>query len=152
MLSDRRRRLFLCLLLCLAGSALAGCGAEPAATAPIEVTDARVRALIPGQDKTVGYFELTNNTTATLTLLSAEADAARAIEFHTTRLDDGIMRMRRLPEITIPAGETIRFQPGGNHLMLFGVRSLNTDNPVRLYFDDGRALTVQFRQIAIGEQ
>jgi len=77
--SDWGRRLIQCLLLCLAGGALAGCGTEPAATAPIEVTDARVRALIPGQDKTVGYFELTNNTTATLTLLSAEADAARAI-------------------------------------------------------------------------
>ena len=122
------------------------------AAAPLLVDNPRIRALIPGQDKTVGYLEITNPGTTAATLIGAQSERARAIEFHTTTVEGDIMRMRHLPRIQIPAGATVHFQPGGNHLMLFGVRSLSAENEIRLILEDGSVLTATFRQIPIGGQ
>ena len=140
------------MFCCIAFMALlaAGCDTEP--PAPLQVDNARLRALIPGQDKTVGYFELHNSSAVPMTLIRAESEQVRAIEMHTTIIDDGIMRMRRRSSVTVPPATTIHFQPGGDHLMLFGVRSLEQKNLIRLIFEDGTALPVEFRQIPIGEQ
>ncbi len=133
----------------LAGVAvLAGC-AEPAA---ITVENARVRALIPGQDKTVAYMTVRNATEEPATLTAARSEAVRAIEIHTTRMEDGVMRMRRLKTVEIPAGTTVAFQPGGRHLMLFGVTSLPAELSIQLEFADGDVLPVPFEQIEIGGQ
>jgi len=122
------------------------------AAAPLLVDNPRIRALIPGQDKTVGYLEITNTGTTAAILIGAQSEYARAIEFHTTTVDGDIMRMRHLPRIQIPAGATVHFQPGGNHLMLFGVRSLSAENEIRLILEDGSVLIATFRQIPIGGQ
>ena len=111
-----------------------------------------MRALIPGQDKTVAYMDVSNRTTSAITLVGASADSARTIEIHTTRMDDGVMRMRRLQEVVIPAGETVRFEPGGRHLMLFGVTSLDAELPVRLEFADGSVREENFERIAVRAQ
>lgn len=125
-----------------------------ACSSPADLTfeNARVRALIPGQDKTAAYLEVHNGTKAPAILIGAGADDVRAIEIHTTRMEDGVMRMRRLEEVTIPPGETVRFQPGGRHLMLFGVTSLGPQLDVQLLFADGSSRRVRFEQIAIQAQ
>jgi len=115
-----------------------------------DVSDARVRELIPGQDKTVAYFTLHNPGEVPLTLVGAQTDVARTVEMHTTRQDGDVMRMRRLTSVEIPAGGTVRFEPGGNHLMLFGVRSLTDPCEIRLVFADGSTRAVTFERIAIG--
>ncbi len=124
-----------------------GCSGK---TESLVIDNARVRTLIPGQDTTVGYFSVHNTTDLDITLLGAEFDNARALEFHTTTNDQGMVRMRRLATVTIPAGAKIRFQPGGHHLMLFGVNSLAEQNEIRLLADDGSSLKVLFQQIPIG--
>jgi len=128
----------------------AGCVAEP--DNPIHVDNARVRALIPGQDKTAGYFDITNDSPNVVRLVGAESGIARAIEFHTSTLDGGVMRMRRLTDVTVAPGTTTHFQPGGNHLMLFGVRSMTDENEIRLLTEDGGVLSVTFLQVPIGAQ
>ena len=140
------------ILCCFAIMALLATGCETESAAPLQAENARLRALIPGQDKTVGYFDLSNSSAVPVTLIRAESEHVRAIEFHTTSMDDGIMRMRRRSTVTVPPATTIHFQPGGDHLMLFGVRSLEQKNPIRLIFEDDTMLLVEFRQIPIGEQ
>ena len=130
--------------LCL----VAACSPAP----DVLIENARVRALIPGQDKTVAYMDVENRTDSAVTLVSASAETVRAMEIHSTRMDDGVMRMRRLKSVEIPAGDTVRFEPGGRHLMLFGVRSLDGELPVRLEFADGTAREVTFQRIAPGAQ
>lgn len=127
-------------------AALIGC----ASPTDLEFENARVRALIPGQDKTVAYVDVHNHTEAPMVLVGAESTNVRAIEIHTTSLQDGVMRMRRLTDVTIPAGETIHFQPGARHMMLFGVKSLGPELDIQLRFADGSSRTTTFRQIAIG--
>jgi copper(I)-binding protein len=36
--------------------------------------------------------------------------------------DNGVMRMRRLPRLELPAGETVRLAPGGDHIMLLDIK------------------------------
>lgn len=139
--------LFKCAAWMLPLLLVAGCAAEPAG--PLAISDARIRALIPGQDTTAGYFDATNVSAAAVVLVGAESPAARAIEFHTTTRDGDVVRMRRLTEVRIEPGATIHFQPGGHHLMLFGVTSLDDETEIRLLTRDGTVVSTSFRQVPI---
>jgi copper(I)-binding protein len=129
-------------------TALTGC-AEPAT---LTVENARVRALIPGQDKTVAYMSVRNPTSRPATLTAARSDQVRTIEIHSTRMEGGVMRMRRLESVDVPPGEAVHFQPGGHHLMLFGVTSVPTELTIQLEFADGALLEVPFEQVDMGAQ
>jgi copper(I)-binding protein len=39
------------------------------------------------------------------------------------KMDGSIMRMRQLPGIDLPAGGAVALQPGGNHIMLIGLKA-----------------------------
>ena len=125
---------------------LAGCDGDDA----LAVSEARVRAPIPGQDKTVGYFTAHNPSDEAVKLTGAESAAVRAIEIHTTSRDGDVVRMRRLDEVVIPAGDTVRFEPGGRHLMLFGVAELGENVEITLRTADGQRLPVRFETVPLG--
>jgi copper(I)-binding protein len=56
-------------------------------------------------------------------LTGAESDVAERVEIHETVKDGDVEEMRPLADgLTIPAGKTIRLEPGGDHLMLVGLR------------------------------
>ncbi len=129
---------------------LASLLAAAPALAEVSVTDARVRALLPGADKTVGYFEITNSGTTAISLVGARSAAARAIELHTTIDENGMLRMRRLEREAVPAGATVRFEPGGRHLMIFGIETLGEDLEIELLRATGAPVRVHFARIPIG--
>lgn len=112
---------------------------------PLLVEDAWLRAPPPGLDKTAGYFRLTNHSGKALSIVGASSDQIRAIEMHTTIKDGDMMRMRRLKTIPIPPDETIVFEPGGKHLMIFGLRTTENVN-ISLAFDDGSTVTAPFER------
>jgi hypothetical protein len=130
-----------------------GCG-EPSGSGAdgpgLQVTEARVRALIPGQDNTVGYFTAHNPGSTEVVLTGASSAGIRAIEMHTTIRDGDVARMRGLEEVVIAPGDTVRFEPGGRHLMLFGVSELAMFTEVVLESRDGGRIPVRFETIAIG--
>lgn len=119
---------------------------------PLVVEEARVRAVIPGQDRTVAYFTARNTGTSPIVLTGASTPASRAIEIHTTIQDGEVARMRRLDEVVIGAGETVPFEPGGRHLMLFGVSELGTSTEIVLETADGGRWPVAFRTVPVGAQ
>jgi copper(I)-binding protein len=100
------------VLLLWAGTAAA---AEPPA-----IADAWIRAAPPGARTAAAYLTITS-TSAGDRLLGAATPAAAAVEIHTHVVEAGMSRMVRLPELTLPAGETVRLEPGGLHLMLLDV-------------------------------
>jgi copper(I)-binding protein len=89
-----------------------------AAAEPLTVADAWVRATPPGATTAAAYLTLTNSGAAADRLLGATTSAARAVEIHTHVVDGGLHRMVRVAELTLPAGEAVRLEPGGLHLML----------------------------------
>lgn len=91
--------------------------------AVLEVSNAYVRAPIPGRSMSAAFMTLKNNTGTEQVMVSAGASWASSIEIHTHTHDNGVMRMRQIPELKIPAGEQVTLKPGGLHLMLFGLAS-----------------------------
>ena len=38
-------------------------------------------------------------------------------------MDNGVMKMRALPQLPLPAGKTVELKPGGYHLMLMDLKA-----------------------------
>lgn len=87
----------------------------------IEVQDAYVRAVPPGQPNSAAFMRITNHGSEDRALLAAQSNAAEVVELHTHRMEDGMMQMRRVDQIDLPAGGTVVLQPGGLHVMLIGL-------------------------------
>ncbi|RYF96989.1 MAG: copper chaperone PCu(A)C, partial [Caulobacteraceae bacterium] len=107
------------LLSLTAFALLAGCSAGTPAPASVEVADATCRPAAPGRDVTGCYVTLTASRNDRL--ISAASPSARALQIHEMKSADGMMQMSELPDgMPLPAGETLRLAPGGNHIMLLG--------------------------------
>src|SRR5687767_1644133 len=99
-----------CAMLVLAPPAAAG-----EAERSVKVANAWVRAPAPGQKTAGAYVELTSDRDAAL--VGAGSPAAARVEMHSSSVEGGVMRMRALPRIELPAGRTVKLAPGAIHLM-----------------------------------
>ena len=108
----------LAMLLAVLLAGAAGCAPAEEAPAALALSEGWIRLPPPGQDRSAAYLTLT--ATSPVTLVAAESPLAQRVEFHTMVRDGDLMRMRQLPEVSLAPGETRRFAPGGDHLMLFG--------------------------------
>ena len=71
-------------------------------------------------------------------LLSAASPIAEKVELHTHLMEEGVMKMRPVPAIDLPAGATVTLKPGGLHIMLFGLKAPlveGTRFPLTLVFE-----------------
>jgi periplasmic copper chaperone A len=63
-------------------------------------------------------------------------------------MEGGVMRMAPTPSVAIPPGGTVKFAPGGYHMMFLGLaRNLKPGDrlPATLRFSDGRRTAVSFQ-------
>ena len=98
---------------------LASCHAQEAPP-KIAVEDAWARATVPGKGGSAAYFTIANEGGADrlLTVSSPTADAS----LHSTSMNNGVMRMRPLEALDVPADSTVTLKPGGTHVMLMGLK------------------------------
>lgn len=94
---------------------LSACLAE---RAPLVATDIVVPKPRPGAQMTAGYLTLRNNTTQAITITRIRSPEFESVEMHESVLEDGVARMNPLRDLTISAGQSVKFKPGGKHLML----------------------------------
>ena len=90
------------------------------ALADVTVKDAWVRGTTPAQKATGAFMEITSSETAAL--LTASSPVAGVVEIHTMKMEDGVMKMRALPKLDLPAGKAVKLAPGGNHVMLMDLK------------------------------
>jgi copper(I)-binding protein len=95
-----------------------------AAACGLQVTSAWIREAPPSATALAAYATLTNSGNETLTITSVSAPVAALAQLHETTLKDGMVLMRMLSSLTIPAGGTMTLTPGGKHLMLTGIKGL----------------------------
>ena len=101
------------------------------AASGIEVKDAWARATVPGQ--TVGgiYLQIRSSTPARVVRVTSPD--AKSAEIHEMKMQGGVMTMRQLGALELPAGETVKLEPGGYHIMLLDIRKpLKSGEHVRL--------------------
>lgn len=112
--------------------------------AQVEIHQPWLKETIPGSENGAAYLTLTNTGSEPLILVGASTAAARLTEIHHHRMADGMMIMEQLPELILPVGEPVVFQPGGHHLMLFGIsQPFKPGDTVDfvLQFSDGNEVT-----------
>lgn len=110
------------------------------------VDKARVRAVPPGSPATAAFMNLTNPGEADLAVVGAASPLAGTLELHRHTLEEGVMQMRRVAAIPVPAGETTRLAPGGWHLMMFELAATPAEGEnveIVLSLDNGERLTLQ---------
>lgn len=92
------------------------------------------------------YATLSNGGAAADALVAAASDAARTVELHEVRHEGGVMAMRPVARMPLPAGGTLQMKPGGYHVMLLGLtRDLHPGErlEVVLTFEKSPPVTIQ---------
>lgn len=120
----------------------------------VDINDAYVRMPIPGKDMSAAFMTLHNGSGSEQKLVSAKASWAKSIEIHTHVHDHatGAMQMRQIADLPVAAGQTVTLQPGGLHLMLFGLQAELPAKPeLELCFADGhcQAVTAELRDMRL---
>jgi copper(I)-binding protein len=95
--------------------------------AELLINDASVRLLPPGVPNTSAYFELVNTGDQPEIIVSVTTDIARSVEIHNHVMDGETMYMERQTELTVPPLTSVKFMPGGLHLMVFGLNQALTE-------------------------
>ena len=120
-----------------AGPAPAASQAQP--SQPIQVQGGWVRATVTGQKSTGAFMRITADHGAKL--VGVLSPVAGVVEVHEMKMEGDIMRMRAVPVLDLPAGQTVQFKPGGYHVMLMDLKqSLPKDSyvPMTLRFQDAK--------------
>ena len=108
------------LLIVAAVAVLTAC-TQP--TGPdVKVTDAWARATAPGQGGAV-YATIDNKGGTGDRLVSVSTDRASMAMIHEGGMENGVARMRMVDSIDVPAGGQAKLAPGGNHVMLEGLKA-----------------------------
>ena len=94
-------------------------GAAAAQTGSLEVKDAWARATSGKAEIGAVYLTLESPGPDRLTGLSTPV--APTAQLHTTTMEGGIMKMRLVAGLDLPAGEAVALKPGATHIMLLGL-------------------------------
>jgi len=89
--------------------------------ADIEVSGAWARATAPGQQAASVDATLTSKQDATVVGVSSPVAGTAAL--HSMTMDGGMMKMRQVDSIALPAGKAVNLHDGGYHLMLEGLKA-----------------------------
>jgi len=92
---------------------------DTATVGNISVSAAWSRASAGMKRAGAAFLTISNSGTTGDRLIAASTPAAAKAELHTHLMDNGVMKMRQIMAIDIPAGSTVQLKPGGMHVMLF---------------------------------
>lgn len=106
------------------------------AWAQVKIDNAWVRATVQGQKATGAFMQLT--ALQATKLVAVSTPAAGVAEIHEMKIDGGVMKMRAVATLDLPASQSVELKPGGYHLMLMDLKA-------PLVKDGSVALTLTFR-------
>jgi hypothetical protein len=109
------------------------------ARAQVTVEKPWIRATAPGQTVAAGYLEIRSERAAML--VGASSPAAKRSEIHEMIMEQGVMKMRAVPSLPLPAGKTVELKPGGCHIMLVDIaKPLRSGEvvPISLVIETGK--------------
>ncbi|MBL0917883.1 MAG: copper chaperone PCu(A)C [Hydrogenophaga sp.] len=137
------KHLFIACSLALSASAWA--------QSPVQVQDAWARATVAQQSATGAFMKLTAPTATRL--VEVRSPLAGIVEVHEMKLDGDVMRMRAVPVLPLPAGQTVELKPGGFHVMLMDLKGpvkAGDTVPLSLVFEgaDGKRFTQDVKATA----
>ncbi|OUS20412.1 copper-binding protein [Rhodobacterales bacterium 59_46_T64] len=122
--------------------------ALPAWADGIMVKDPYARASASMSTSGAAFMMIENVTGADDQLTDVRSEAAERTELHTHEEDEnGVMRMLHVEAgFAVPAGETLKMQRGGHHVMFLGLKQPMVQGkiiPVTLVFENAGEVTVE---------
>lgn len=106
----------------------------------VQIDEPFARAVPPGQPNSAAFMTLHNHGETDARIVSATSNVSNVTELHTHTNVDGVMQMRQINAIEIPAGGVTELKPGGLHVMLIGLTQNLAEGDrveVTLSFEDG---------------
>ena len=106
------------------------------------------RTTLPSQPAGGAFLKVTNQGAQADRLIGASSPVAERVELHTMKMEGDVMRMREVPAIELPAGQTVTLAPGGLHLMLIGLKGplkVGESVPATLRFERAGTVTVDLK-------
>jgi hypothetical protein len=127
---------FLCLVITTAAPVKAG-GA-------VSLSNAYAFPTLSGTTNGAAFLTFKNMGDTPVKITGVASDVAETVELHNHKHgDDGVMSMIRMDTIDVPPFATMKFAPGGLHIMLIGIKEplvKDAKFKVTLTLDDGREL------------
>lgn len=121
------------------------------AQAQVTVKDAWVRATVAQQKATGAFMQL--HSVQDAKLISVRSSMAGVVEVHEMSMEGGVMKMRAVPSLALPAGQAVDLKPGGFHVMLMDLKGQVKDGdtvPVILVIEgkDGKRQSLELKVLA----
>ena len=91
------------------------------AQSSVKIEDAWVRGTVAQQKATGAFMRLTAQRDTRLVAVSSSV--AGVVEIHEMSMDNGVMKMRPVAGLDLPAGRTVELKPGGYHVMLMDLKA-----------------------------
>lgn len=113
--SQSLSRLFAPVLVLAAAGGLGACQKQDPT-----VTEGWVRLASSPDRPSAAYFTVKGGSDATQ-LSSVSSQVAIRLEMHETVNQGGMMSMKPVTSVDVPAGGTVKFEPGGKHVMIWNV-------------------------------
>ena len=104
------------------------------------------RATPPGAKVAGGFVKIENKGATADKLLSASAAVSKSVELHSMSMDNGIMRMRQVEAIDLPAKSTVELKSGGLHIMFIDINAAFKEGekfPLTLKFEKAGEVKVE---------
>ncbi len=106
----------------------------------VQIRDAWVRATVAGQKGTGAFMNITAKTAMRLT--GVASPVAGVADVHEMKMDGGVMKMRAITALNLPAGKTVELKSGGAyHVMLMDLKqplASGSRVPLTLTFRDSK--------------
>ena len=113
----------------------------------IMIQHAWIREAPPGMMSLAGYMTVQNKSKNDLSLIEVHSEYFGHVMIHRTIDEGGMARMHHQDRVLVPAGQFVRFEPNGYHLMLMHPsRALKKGDkvPVTLVFSNGYKMNIAF--------
>src|SRR5450631_2996985 len=140
----------------LGGLLAAPVRAEEVKAGDLVITQEWSRATPGGAKIATGYLTIENKGSTPDRLIGGSADVAGKVEVHEMAMNNGVMTMRPLDKgLAIEPGKTVKFAPGGYHLMLLDLKSplkRGDKLPVTLEFEKAGKVNLSFDVQGVGAQ
>lgn len=111
------------------------------------------RATPPGAKSGGAFFVVENASLTPDKLIGVASPAAGSAEMHQMAMDGGVMKMRAVSMLEIPAGGKLELKPGGYHLMLLDLKQpmrAGDKVPLTLTFQNAGSIVVSVEVEAMG--
>ena len=92
-----------------------------AAQAQVKVDDAWVRTTVAPQKATGAFMQLTS--AKPVKVVAVSSPVAAMVEIHEMKMEDGVMKMRAIDALPLPAGQAVALKPGSYHVMMMGLKA-----------------------------